>query len=191
MTLEAAEEYFTAMVPGLGKMCCDGSPWVFLCGTAIIEYLSKLAYGPGGRKNFIKFIKEYMPVSYGKFTYASKKQDLPEQIYHVLRCGIVHSFSLIPDEHGKKNGGRDRSVALSHDTRDGHIKRVSTERVSDACCVNAYEFVADLANAMRKLFDAAKSDSKLRDKITDWLKKYPPIAGDSLSKQPKASPITN
>jgi hypothetical protein len=180
MTLEEAEKYFTAMIPDLGKMCCDGSPWVFLCGTAVIEYLCKLAYGPGGRKNFAKFIKEYMPASYRKFSYASKKQDLPEQMYHVLRCGIVHSFSLIPDEHGKKNGGRDRSIALSHDTRDGHIKRVSTQRAPDACCLNALEFVADLASAMRKLFDSAKTKKEVKTNITSWLEKCPPIAGDFL-----------
>jgi hypothetical protein len=102
MTLAKAEKFFTAMIPDLSKMCSDGSPWVFLCGSAVIEYLSKLAYGAGGRANFIKFIKAYMPIPYHEFRYASKSSDLPEQMYYVLRCGIVHSFSLIPDTTGKK-----------------------------------------------------------------------------------------
>jgi hypothetical protein len=183
MTLSEAEKYFTAMIPGLGKMCCDGSPWVFLCGTTIIEYLSKLAYGPGGRANFIKFIKEYMPPSYNEFQYTSGQPDLPEQMYHVLRCGIVHNFSLVPDKRGNENGGRDRSIALSHDTRDGHIRSVKTKRAADACCLNAFEFVTDLASAMRKLFESAKGNAKLRNAITNWLKQCPPIAGDSLLKR--------
>jgi len=187
MTLSEAEKYFTAMIPGLGKICCDGSPWVFLCGTAIIEYLSKLAFGSGGRKNFINFIKEYMPPSYSQFQYISGQQDLPEQMYHVLRCGIVHSFSLVPDKKGKENGGRNRSIALSHDTRDGHIQKVSTKRAPDACCLNAYEFVADLASAMRKLFKSAKVDAKVKNEITNWLKQCPPIAGDSLLKRSKSA----
>ncbi len=191
LTLQDAEEYFTAMIPDLGKMCCDGSPWVFLCGAAVIEYLSKLAYGGGGRTNFIKFVKEYMPTSYRKFSYACKKKDLPKQMYHVLRCGIVHSFSLIPDEQGKENGGRDRSIALSHDICDGHIKNVSTERAPDACCLNAFEFVADLASTMRKLFQAAKTNTQVKTNITNWLTKFPPITGDSLVQSNSSSSTTN
>jgi hypothetical protein len=189
--LEEAETYFTAMIPGLGKMCCDGSPWVFLCGAAVIEYLSKLAYGGGGRKNFINFIKEYLPGPYAEFKYMSGQQDLPEQMYHVLRCGIVHSFSLIPDEQGKENGGRDRSIALSHDISEGHIKSVDTKNgAKDACCLNAYEFVADLASAMRKLFEAARTNTEVKTNITNWLTKFPPIAGDSLVQSNSSSSTT-
>jgi hypothetical protein len=190
MTVRKTEKYFTAMIPDLSKMCCDGSPMVFLCGTAVVEYLSNLAYGCGGRGNFIKFIKEYMPASYKEFTYACGKQDLPEQMYYVLRCGIVHKFSLIPDDQGKGNGGRDCSIALSHDTRDGHVQNIPcTKRgARDSCCLNAYEFVADLSSAMRKLFKAAKSNPDVRKNIRKWLKKHPPIAGDFLvSPNPSSS----
>ena len=113
-------------------------------------------------------------------------------MYHVLRCGIVHSFSLVPNKHGKQKGGRVRSIALSHDISEGHIKSVDTDNgAKDACCLNAFEFVADLASAVRKLFEAAKTNAEVKNNITNWLTKFPPIASDSLVQSNSSSSKTN
>ena len=45
VTLPEAETYFTGQIDDLKRMSADGTPWVFLCGSAVIDYLSKLADG--------------------------------------------------------------------------------------------------------------------------------------------------
>ncbi|HTW93971.1 MAG TPA: hypothetical protein VMD30_04195 [Tepidisphaeraceae bacterium] len=181
--LDAAEKYFADMIPSLFRIACDGSPWVFLCGTALIEYLSKLAYGQDGGRYFIQFVKDFMSPRYRNFCFDSGSKDLPEQMYYVLRCGVVHSFSLFPNEQGANKGGRERSIGLSHDTAEGHIKMVKkTPNAPDTCCLNAFEFVADIAASMRELFERAKFDPTLAQNITIWVSAHPPIAADSPRK---------
>jgi hypothetical protein len=130
MTLQEAEAYFRLRIDELKQMIPAGTPWVFLCGTAVIEYLSKLAVGKDdGGRGFKKFVTDYMPDGYRNFKYKSGADDLPLQLYHILRCGIVHSFSLIPDPNATRNKGRIRSVVLSHD--EPHLTSYSSTAASD------------------------------------------------------------
>lgn len=174
MTLEDAEKYFMARIAELERISGHGNPWVFLCGTALIEYLSKLAEGTNcGGGGFKRFVRTYMPAGYKTFQYKSGIQVLPEQLYHVLRCGIVHSYSLIPDQQAKDKGGRDRSIVLDHEAK--HISPFSSQNVKDACCLNAWDFVRDIEGACRDLFAKAKTDTALSANISGWLQSHPPI----------------
>jgi hypothetical protein len=176
LTLPEAKNYFECRLNELNAMCSDGTPWVFLCGSALIEYLSKLAKGDdGGGAGFKEFVTKYMPQRYRDFQYESSDCDLPVQMYHVLRCGIVHSFSLIPDTRAKKHGGRDRSIVLSH--TDPHLSCHSSLTAKDACVFNAEQFILDIEQAAKKLFDDAAQDAVLAGNITRWLRKHPPIVG--------------
>jgi len=179
MTLQEAKQYFDGHIVALKKMCDDKSPWVFLCASCVIEYLSKLAYVDkhSSGERFEKFIRKYFPKKYQEFKYKSGDMDLPKQMYHVLRCGLVHSFSFIPDNIGRQKGARDRSLVLSHD--EEHLSHYSSERAPDACCLNAYKFVEDINSAMNKLFDEAEKHmpekGKLTANIEKWLNEHPPI----------------
>jgi hypothetical protein len=113
---------------------------------------------------------------YKSFQYLSGKADLPEQMYHVLRCGIVHSFSLVPDQGARDKGGRDRSIVLSHNGR--HLSQWSKQKAPDACCLNAEEFIDDIESAMLQLFSTAKGNRQIAQNIEDWTKRHPPIAGN-------------
>jgi len=177
VTLPEAQTYFTGHIDDLKRMSADGTPWVFLCGSALIDYLSKLADGRNdGGAAFKRFVNVYMPRGYLTFKYRSGLSDLPEQLYHVLRCGIVHSFSMIPDAQAKNKGGRDRSIVLSH--HEPHLSPYSTANAPDACCLRADGFVADLEAAMKKLFTDAATNAQLAGNITAWLAQHPPIAGN-------------
>lgn len=181
MTLQDAKTYFTGHIAALKKMCSDGTPWVFLCASVVIEYLSKLAAGKDeGGAGFKKFIRQFFPDEYRNFRYQSGDIDLPEQMYHVLRCGIVHSFSMIPDTRGRDRGARDRSVVMSHD--EVHLSPHSSAVVSDACCLRAETFVADIEKATKRLFTEAEADTaagrKLAKNIEAWLQQHPPIRGN-------------
>ena len=82
MKIDEAEKYFLGRVKELSNMCSDGTPWVFPCGSTLIEYLSKLATGKNeGGQGFIDFVIEYMPDGYKNFQYASGDDDLPIQAY--------------------------------------------------------------------------------------------------------------
>ena len=47
MTLYEARDYFRKRVGELKSMCKGETVWVFLCSSALIEYLSKLATPAG------------------------------------------------------------------------------------------------------------------------------------------------
>jgi hypothetical protein len=149
----------------------------------VIEYLSKLVNGaPVGGSGYKDFIKDYMAVvrpEYTSFTYASGDQDLPTQMYHILRCGIVHSYSFIPDPQAISHGGHDRSIVLSHRAEGlGHLSNYSSPDALDAANMVAEDFVGDIEATIGLIFSKAKGDHKLKTRIETWLTSYPPIRGN-------------
>src|SRR5213594_1781122 len=113
------ETYFRNRVDELRSLAQRGDPWVFLCASSFLEYLAKIELGKTtSATDYKDFLKNYLfkvCPAYAGFQYHSGSQDLADQMYHVLRCGIVHSFSLFADPAAKrKHGGRDRSILLAH-----------------------------------------------------------------------------
>lgn len=184
MNIRDAEEYFYDRLDELRRMCVDGTAWVFLCAATMIDYLSKLANGKDrGGEGYKAFVNEYMSKirpEYSTFTYADGRQDLPTQIYHVFRCGVVHSFSFIPDVQAQDKGGRKRSIVISH--RQGgqkHLSRHSSVRAPDSCNLVAEDFIDDLSKAIQEMFSMAKEgDNDLKENIERWITNHPPIMGE-------------
>lgn len=181
MNLEAASRYFQKRARELRRACADGTPWVFLSASAYLEYLSKLT-GPVGYKNFIKVYLSQVRPLYRDFVYRNGKQDLDVQMYHILRCGIVHSFSLIPDRQARVANGRERSIILCHaKERDkkkwSHLMQYRTRKIPDAALFVAEDFVDDIGKVTKLIFEKAKTDKQLGDNIERWLGNYPPITG--------------
>jgi len=175
MTLDEARGYFEGHIAALDRMVAAGDPWVFLCGTVVRDYLASAALGKkAGRQGYKQFIRDFMPPGYKNFRYASGDDDLDIQIYHVLRCGIVHSFSLIPETEARSEGGRNRSIVLTHD--ESHLSNY-TKGGLDACCLRADQFVKDIQAAMNKLFGDAKTIPALAKNVEDRLRDHPPIKG--------------
>ncbi len=170
----------------LEGICQNGTPWVFLCACAMLEYLAKIVNGADRKsKGYKDFIVDYLGrvrTEYKDFTYKNGNQDLPIQMYHVLRCGIIHSFSLIPDSTSVDQGGRDRPIVLCHkleSDRKGwsHLMQYSSDKINDAALFVAEEFVDDIARVVDLIFQKATKDPVLKRNIESWLKKHPPIAG--------------
>ncbi len=116
----------------------NGTPWLFAGGVCLIEYLTKLKSGGDGNQfNVIDFIRLEMP-EYANFQYSTTHKrrhrtgldytdrDLPEQMYYVLRCGLLHRFSLVPSAKEVGNGGRPRSIAMIHQeiADHAHLERI-------------------------------------------------------------------
>jgi hypothetical protein len=164
----------------------SSSPWVFLCAAALVEYLAKLVEGKDkgaqGYKDFVRNWLAQVHPAYASFKYLCGESDLPEQMYHVLRCGIVHSLSFIPDTVARKKGGRDRSIVLCHrpeslDRSMPHLANYSTSQIPDAAVFVAEDFVDDIAQVVERVFAKATPGSTLEANMMTWLSSYPLLSG--------------
>jgi len=177
--------YFRDRIDELRSLAKRGDPWVFLCASAFIEYLAKISQGktPSGYKQFLtQYFFKVCP-EYASFRYHSGKSDLAEQMYHVLRCGIVHSFSLIADPTAKSRGGRDRSILLAHRQSGakhlGNLVDRHRNPKLDAAIFVAEDFVEDIAKVSDFIFVEARKRTaqgeQLRSNIRTWVHAYPPL----------------
>lgn len=149
---------------------------------AFVEYLSKLVYGQDngalGFKNFvIDYLAKINPL-YQNFKYKNGESDLNKQMYHILRCGIVHSFSLVPDKKSIKEGGRLRSIVLAHKkSGQSHLSAYSSCDAHDAAIFISEDFACDIELVVDHIFGEAKTCPALRRNIETWLSTQPPITG--------------
>ncbi len=164
------------------------SPWGFVCAAAFLDCLSKLVAGQDNkRKGYKDFVKDYLAKinpSYVTFKYKSGSKDLPEQLYHVFRCGIVHQFSLVPDRKSLNSGGRLRSIVLCHRKESKrknlpHLSQYSSAKTPDAAVFVAEDFAKDLKRVVKLIFssEAKTIDPEITEKMKDWVEKHPPIMG--------------
>ncbi len=187
MNLKQIEVYFQNRVGELRTLAERGDPWVFLCASSFIEYLAKITSGNATSsgteyKNFLTNSLFRACPAYASFRYASGRQDLADQMYHVLRCGIVHSFSLFPDPSAKgKHGGRPRSIVIAHRQLGlAHLQLLFDKKQKlDAAVFIAQDFVEDISTVVTFVFSTARTRTptgqQLRNNMRSWTKQYPPI----------------
>lgn len=185
-TITEIHDYYRARIKEVKGYAKSGDTWVFLMAASFIDYLVRMVYNvePTTHREYKQFIKDYLSLinpQYKDFVYESTDKDLPEQMYHVLRCGIVHGYSLVPDSQGMNYGGRKRSILLGHKIHgDIHFTKIVTTEY-DSVLFTAEDFTEDLEKLLNKIFiDIAPLDSTLTQNILNWIKKYPPIMGISI-----------
>ena len=180
MKINEIKNYFNDRCDEIISLSERGDPWVFLCGSAMIDYLTNMTMGKSNRENYIKFIEEYfgeVNVLYKDFTYQNGSKDLPLQMYVTLRCGIVHSFSLIPDDTGISNNGRPRSILLAHEMK-GHSHFATFKNSElDSVVFTAEQFAKDIKETINIIFQKATTEKSLENQITEHVNNFPPIAG--------------
>ena len=180
MTLNEIENYFNDRSDEIISLSDRGDPWAFLCGSAMIDYLTNMTTGKSTRLKYIKFIEDYFSlvnISYKDFTYQSGIKDLPTQMYVILRCGIVHSFSFIPNQQGLSNGGRTRSILLAHE-KNGHTHfETYTKNGMDSVVFTAEQFSEDLKAVVNLIFHKATTNQNLENQILNYIQSHPPILG--------------
>jgi len=156
----------------------------------MIDYLAGLHQGKkAGKADYIAFIREYFPKAYSDFEYNTAhrkpgtglkrkngtrtkreltRKDLPEQMYYILRCGLVHRFSLVPSPAELENGGRERSITIhSRDDsqRDGkkHLDNFSQPPfVQDSAYFVDEDLLDDIIGVTKALFADKKNHPKIR-----------------------------
>ncbi len=195
MTLDQAKIYFTNRIGELTQLSRDRNfvtPWIYVTASAFLDYLTKIVNGRDrGRMGYKDFIEDYLSVinpAYKTFTYQNGNADLPDQMYHVLRGGIFHNISFIPDGESRSYGGRDRSIVFCHgEERDRagwhHLMSypppgyTAPPTVTDAALFVAEDFVDDLEKVVHQIFHLASTSASLKTNIEAWTNDHPPIDG--------------
>lgn len=185
LSLKKINKYMLDRVGELQSLASRGDPWFFVCASSYIEYLAKLEKGASTNNSEYKlFLTKYLFVvlpKYRTFSYSNARTKLEDQIYHVLRCGLVHSFSLIPDARARFNGGQDRSILLAH--RKSGIQHLSPfvnnkkKPKIDGCIFIAEDFADDLKILTEFLFKKAakRNERVLRNNVIRWATQHPPV----------------
>lgn len=180
MDFEEIKSYFLSRADELEDLSKRGDAWVFLGCSAMIDYLNSLINAKPNGETYERLIIEYLSQvrkEYVEFEYTSGVRDLPKQMYLILRCGLVHSFSLLPDEMSKKKGGRERSILLGHNLNgDSHFSHFQ-QGDYDAVVFTAEEFSKDIKSLILKIFEHAIVDESLKDRIIRQFKLHPPLVG--------------
>jgi hypothetical protein len=186
VVIKSTHTEFLARINELRKFCPAGSAWVFVCTSAFLEYLAKVIDGKNRkRQGYLDFVEKWLSQvrpDYKEFTYKGGATDLPIQMYHVLRCGIVHNLSLIPDEQARSKGGRDRSIVLCHRAESikrglPHLSNYSQGDIKDAALFVAEDFIDDIETVINNIFNKANADPTIGANIRDWLSQHPLIKG--------------
>jgi len=187
MTDNEIEQYFKSRIRELKQIAARGDPWVFLNASSFIEYLAQMRLGKRTEpQDYKEFLTQYffrVCPWYGNFKYRSGTLDLADQMYHVLRCGIVHSFSLFADSKAQTRGGRHRSIVLAHRSAgQSHLHSFVNNRRKpkiDAAIFVAEDFVEDIERVTEALFNESKKRTpdglQLRQNIRRWVRQFPPI----------------
>ena len=178
MTPPQAQQHFLEMLKMLPKM--EASPWPYLCASAMLDYLARMTIDraslatAGDAAVYIRFIEDYMPPQYKNFRFSCGKCDLPYQMYYVLRCGIVHSFSLVPDRRFRSaRDGRAGSIVISHTSN--HLSPFKYPSNQDAVLFSLTRFCTDIELSIERAFYSAASDVALTARIESFLADNPPI----------------
>jgi len=179
-TIEEAKDYFIGRCEEIISMSTRGDAWVFLCGAAMIDYLTQMTTGTSGRTAYIDFVERYFKevnINYKDFEYQNGMKDLPTQMYIILRCGIVHKFSFVPGSQEIANGGRLRSILLSHEINGSTHFAKYTNNGIDSVIFTAEQFSKDIKSVVEIVFTKAKTDMTLERNIRKYIVDYPPIQG--------------
>ncbi|MGS0649199.1 hypothetical protein ACU81Q_16455 [Komagataeibacter melomenusus] len=161
-----------------------GTAWDFIGLSASIEYLASLTKirvrdtesrkmrEQYGHEYFTKFVENYFPESYSSFTYKNGQQDLPEQMYRILRCGLAHAFSLYGDAKGR---GRTGSIVIGHETGNLIPESLKPPR-DDTVVLNFLPLLTDVEYALNRLIKNARNDLVLRERLLKRIREQPPLA---------------
>lgn len=187
VTLKAISAYLNARLKELEDLASPGHPWSFLASCTYLDFCSALAIGgKAGKEDFKNFVKDYLfPVrpEYNVASYPMTGLKLDDQMYHVLRCGVTHSFSMRAEQDAKsavKFPTKPLSIMLAHRKSNiPHLQYIELRGGTEAYALIAEDFVADLRKATDAFLSAARKRStagaSLRKGIISRFKSRPPL----------------
>lgn len=185
MTLDQARDHWLQQLMNLRRLARSKrhrNPFVFLCAAALLESLAGLTTGKDlERQDYVAFVGTWLAEvdpMYRDFDYGGRSgRDLPTQMYLILRCGLVHTFSFVPGLREVKNGARVRAIVMNH--RGPSWKHLEKCKVGGnvAARLVAEDFVEDLIKLCRLIFRKARKDHALEACILQRIREREPIRG--------------
>ncbi|MCG0997583.1 hypothetical protein [Acetobacter persici] len=176
-------ELKTAQLIKSDKDRLNGSIWDFVLMGCLVEIVAKLNCTNKSLYTFDKISKLFndrLP----KYRIPSYKthdniNDVPEQIYMVMRCGLIHSLSLVPDEKYKEKKKYEKhwrkgSLLLSH--KGNHLQMMTWSpdgEPFEACQLDYSSMLDDMQTALDAIFRDAKQDTALSVHIETFVKANP------------------
>lgn len=162
----------------------NGSIWDFVLMGCLVDVISRINYNniKSSIKRTSKLFDDRLP-KYREVYYNKPKiiNDVPEQIYMVMRCGLVHSLSLVPNKDymtskSYENHWRKGSLLLTH--RGNHLQmrtRIHNGEPIDACQLDYSTMLDDMQSALDAIFQDAKQDTTLSDHIETFVRENPTL----------------
>jgi hypothetical protein len=187
--LNAIDRYLKDRLDELDSLAQRGDPWVFGACCTFIEMLAERE-NPQKTKSgnrFKKFVQMYLMPSNSLYQDAENKlkekttkQEFPEiskNLWNVLRCGVVHSFSM------KDNKDKKYKILLGHrkNSKSCTSEHLNIVDVNDngktykALLIIAEDFVEDLRKCTQKIIEKAKQDPSFCDPFKKEFSTNPPF----------------
>jgi len=162
----------------------NGSAWDFVLMGCLVDIISRINYNNlnSSLKRTSKLFDDRLPQYREAFYNIPKRiNDVPEQIYMVMRCGLVHSLSLVPDKNlidrkQYKDHWRKGSLLLTH--RGNHLQmrtRTYNGHLIDACQLDYSTMLEDMQSALDAIFQDAEHDTALSAHIEKFVSENPTL----------------
>ena len=189
--LNAIDQYLKDRLDELDSLARRGDPWIFEACCTFIEMLAERANTEKNTNTekkgnrFRNFVQNYLMPSNPLYEAAEnqypknkqkKSHKISNNLWTVLRCGVVHSFSMKADDGEYKIllGHRKNSKSNISD----HLKVVDVNDETKnykALLIMAEDFVEDLKKCTQGIIEKAKQDSKFCDSFTKEFSDNPPL----------------
>lgn len=201
--INVIKEYFTDRANELVGLSSRDAVWPFICCSTFVEYIAKMSVDstsvrqkmvrgvskPADDGVYVTFINQYFPAKYKNFQYSNQmrmnepwvggstnaRSDkcLPYKMYKVLRCGLVHAFSLVDSDSPMTPP---RSIFIEHkdESPSRHLDH-KKDASHDAALFISEDFAQDILKVTNKLFNKAKNDIVLKKRIVEYYHDYPPV----------------
>lgn len=206
--IQAIDRYLKARLDELDSLAQRGDPWVFGACCTFIEMLAKREKECNNNSmdgpRFKNFVKIYLMPSNPLYQDAEKelkteatknqnatkqsgkeqaKRDDPEiakNLWHILRCGVVHSFSMKTNDGEFKIFLGHRKNSESCSSRHLQVINVkdkvkNEDKTYKALLIMAEDFVEDLRKCTQSIIKKAKKDPSFCRNLEEKFQDNPPF----------------
>ncbi len=193
--LNAIDRYLKDRLDELDSLAQRGDPWVFGACCTFIEMLATRE-NPQEKmlgNRFKTFVQNYLMPSNSLYqdaenklkekTTGQKSCEISKNLWKVLRCGVVHSFSMKGKKDKKDKKGEEYKILLGHrkNSKSCTSEHLNIVDVNDngktykALLIMAEDFVEDLRKCTQKIIEKAKQDSSFYNNFKEKFSTDPPL----------------
>lgn len=171
MNKDRLYSYITDRVEELDRYSKDGSAFFFLMASSFIDFLScavRNSTSTGAS------YREFIVGRFGSINLMYQNDDVALAMYCIMRNGLLHNFSFVPDHRGDcrgVEGSTIRSITVFH-LRNGYTDDNHLVVNDSSLWIGAEPFAQDIRSVMLEIL----RDADLERNILLWCERHPPLA---------------